>query len=252
MVFLVLAYLVARIASGALGGSSTKTAASGSGVAQALVAQTDGSVMVFLLGAGLVCYAGFSVLDTVLHTDDSSETKEWWLRVQGVFRTVIYAAFSAYAFYTAFNPNSQSGKSRHVNKEQAHWSAQVLSWPAGWLWLGLFGLGLLAGAVVLVVMAVRRSFLENLNRSAMSRRATTVAEVTGVVGYLGRATLFGCAGGFISAAAIENNPSDGQGVDGSIRAFADNAAGAAFLYAVAVALVAFAMYTIVEARYHPV
>jgi hypothetical protein len=252
VVFLVLAYLVARIASGALGGSSTKTAASGSGVAQALAEQPGGTAIVFLLGVGLACFAMFSALDTVLHTYDPSEVKRFWRRVQGGFGTVVYAAFSAYAFYTTFNPQSRSGTSRHENKQQAHWSAQVLGWPAGWFWLGAFGLGLLIGAVVLVVMGVRRSFFENLDQQRMGRQATVLAATTGVIGYVGRATLFGCAGWFISEAAIKDNPSDGQGVDGSIRAFAGNAAGAGFLYVVAAALAAFGVYMFFEARYRRV
>lgn len=252
VVFLVLAYLVGRIAAGALGGSSTKAAASGSGVAQAVAAQSGGTVMVFLLGVGLACYAAFSALDTILHTYDSSTSKRWALRVHGTFRTAVYAAFSVYAFYTAFNPQTKSGSSHHENSEQAHWSSKVLGWPAGRLWLGALGVGLLVGAIILAVVAVRRSFFENLEEHRMSRRATVVATTTGVAGYVGRATLFGSVGWFICAAAIENNPSDGQGVDGSVRTFADNAAGAVFLYALAAALFAFGIYMFAEARYRKV
>jgi hypothetical protein len=252
VVFLVLAYLVARIASGALGGSSTKAAASGSGVAEALAAQPGGTVIVFLLGVGLACFALFSALNTVLHTDDSSEAKQSWLRVQGGFATVVYGAFSAYAFYTTFNPQTSSGTSRHENKEQAHWSARVLGWPAGWFWLGALGLGLLIGAVVLAVLGIRRYFLQGLEEYRMPPWAKRWAVVTGVVGYLGRATLFASAGWFISEAAIKNDPSDSQGVDGSVRSFADNTAGAIFLYVVAAALISFGIYMFFEARYRRV
>jgi hypothetical protein len=252
VVFFVLAYLVARIASGALGGSSTGKSASGSGVAQAVAAQSGGTVMVFLLGVGLACYAAFSALDTVLHSDDSSDAKRWAKRVHGGFRTAVYAAFSVYSLYTAFRPQNQSGKSEHENKEQAHWSAKVLSWPAGWVWLGLLGLGLLIGAGVLVVTGVRRSFLDDLDEHRMTARAKSLATWTGVAGHIGRAALYGSAGWFVGQAAIQNDPSDSQGVDGSLRSFADNAAGAAFLYAVAAALVAFGVYMFVEARYRRV
>lgn len=252
VVFLVLAYLLARIASGALGGSSTNTSASGSGVAQAIAAQPGGTVMVFLLGVGLACYAVFSALDTILHSDGDSELKRWGERIQGTFRTAVYAAFSVYALYTAFDPQRKSGTSRHQNKEQAHWSAKVLGWPAGWLWLGALGLGLVIGGIVLAVWAVRRSFLDDLERHRMSSRATEVATGTGVAGYLGRAALYATVGWFVSEAAIKNNPKDGQGVDGSVRTFANNGIGAAFIYVIAAALVAFAIYMFIEARYRKV
>jgi hypothetical protein len=252
VVFLVLAYLLARIAAGALGGSSTKTSASGSGVAQAIAAQPGGTVMVFLLGVGLACYTVFSALDTILHSDGESDLKRWGERVQGAFRTVVYGAFSVYALYTAFNPQRKSGTSQHENKEQAHWSAKVLGWPAGWLWLGALGLGLLIGAVVLAVWAARRSFLDDLEQNRMGSRATAAATTTGVAGYLGRAALYATVGWFISEAAIQDNPQDGQGVDGSVRSFANNGLGAAFIYVIAAALVGFAIYMFLEARYRKV
>jgi hypothetical protein len=252
VVFIVLAYLVARIASGVLGGSSTHTAASGSGVAQTVADQDGGRVMVFLLGAGLAFYALFCVLDAVLHHEYSSDAKRWARKGQAAGRAVIYGTLSVYAFYTAANPRNGSGSSAQENREQTHWSGRVLSWPAGWLWLGLLGVGLLAGAGYLVAKAVRRSFFEDVDESAMSRRARAVASVTGVTGFLGRAALFGMVGWFVLQAAIQDDPKDSQAVDGSVRTFADNPAGAAFLYVVAVALVAFGCYMFIEARYRKV
>ena len=253
VVFFVLAYLVGRIASGALGsGGSTNKAVSGSGVAQAVAEQSGGLVMVFLLGLGLSCYAAFSLLDAVVNQYDSSETKRWAKRAQSVWRAVVYAVFSAYAFYTALNGQSKSGTSQHVDSKQAHWSARVLNWPAGWLLLGALGVILLAVAAFFTVRAVRRSFREDLDRARMSHRGWQVATVSGIAGYLGRAALYGIAGWFVLHAAIENDPSKSQGVDGSVRRFADNPGGAAVLFAVAAGLVAFGVYMFCEARYRRV
>jgi hypothetical protein len=251
VVFLVLAYLVARIASGALGGSSTKTAASGSGVAQAVAAQTGGTVMVFLLGVGLACYAGFSALNAAL-VSESSDGKRWAKRGQQAWRAGVYATFSVYAFLAAFTPQHDSGSTAQENREQARWSAEVLSWPAGWLWLGALGIGLLAGAGYLVFKAVRRKFLDDLAEARMSTRAEQLATFTGIAGHLGRAALYAIAGWFITQAAVQNDASDSQGVDGSIRSFADNAVGASVLWIVAVALLAFAFYMFIEARFRKV
>ena len=77
IVFLVLAYLVAQVASGALGSGGTSKAVSGSGVAQAVAAQTGGLIMVFLLGVGLAFFALFSLLEGALHQNESSDAKRW-------------------------------------------------------------------------------------------------------------------------------------------------------------------------------
>jgi hypothetical protein len=248
VVFVVLAYLVARIGSGALG---TKTAASGSGVAQAVAAQTGGTVMVFLLGVGLAFFAGFSALDAAL-VAESSDAKRWAKRAQKAFRAVIYGSLSVYAFYTAVRPRNDSGSSRQENREQARWSAEVLSWPAGNLWLGALGLALFGGAGYLVYKAVRRKFMDNLDEHRMSSRARRLATATGVAGHLGRAALYGLVGWFVTQAAVQNDPQDSQGVDGSVRSFADDPGGAAALWVIAAALVAFGIYMFVEARYRKV
>jgi NADH:ubiquinone oxidoreductase subunit 5 (subunit L)/multisubunit Na+/H+ antiporter MnhA subunit len=209
--------------------------------------------MVFLLGVGLAFYAMFSLLDATLHHDEkSSDAKRWAALAHGLWRTAVYAVFSVYALYTAFNGQSDSGSSRHENAKQSHWSARVLSWPAGWLWLGALGVALLAGAAYLVSTAVRRSFRKRLKQDEMTPRAWRIATVSGVAGHLGRAALYALAGWFITSAAVENDPSNGHGLDGSARDFANNAGGAALLYVVAAALVAFGVYMWCEARYRRV
>lgn len=253
VVFAVLAYLVARIASGALGnGGSTNKAVSGSGVAQAVAEQSGGQVLVFLLGVGLASYAVFSLLDAIVNEHDSSDAKRWAKRAKGVWRAGVYAAFSAYALYTAANGQSKSGTSHHVDSKQSHWSARVLSWPAGWLWLGGLGVVLVVACGYLAVRAVRRKFLKDLDASRMSQTGRRIASVSGVAGHLGRAALYGMAGWFVLHAAIQNDPAKSQGVDGSVRKFADNSFGGASLYVVAAALAAFAVYMWCEARYRKV
>ncbi|MDT4920477.1 MAG: hypothetical protein QOI15_1379 [Pseudonocardiales bacterium] len=252
VVFLVLAYLVARIASGVLGSGGTSKAASGSGVAQAVAAPTGGRVMVFLLGVGLAFYAMFSIIEATLHQNDSSDAKRWAGRAKSGWRAAVYGAFSAYAFYTAINGQSSSGSSEHENEKQAHWTAKVLNWPGGPFWLGVLGVALIAAAVLFVSEAVRRSFFDDLDEARMSRRAKMLTTTAGIAGHLGRAAIYGMVGGFILSAAIENDPSNGQGFDGSVRDFADNAAGAAVLYVIAVALAAFGVYMFCEARYRKV
>ena len=248
VVFLVLAYLVARIASGALG---TKTAASGSGVAQAVVAQSGGTVMVFLLGVGLACYAGFSALDAVL-VAESSAAKRWAKHAQRGFRTVVYGSLSFYAFYTAANPQNSSGSSKQENREQAHWSAEVLSWPAGNLWLGALGIGLFGGAAYLAWKAVSRKFMDDLDEHHMSSGAKQLGTVTGIAGHLGRAAVYGLVGWFVTQAAVQNDPKDSQGVDGSVRSFADDPGGATALWLIVAGLIAFGVYMFVEARFRDV
>jgi hypothetical protein len=252
-VFVILGYLVVRIAFGALGSSSTSHSASGPGVAQAIAAQPGGRLMLVLLGTGLLLFALFSSTDALLHHDDErSDVKRWAARLVAAAGAVIYAGFAVYCFVTAVSSAASGQNAQQSDAQQAQWSAKVLNWPAGEFWLGLLGLVLMVIAVVMAVLAVQSQFAQRLERGRMSRRMWRFAIVTGSIGYVGRAALFGTVGWFVTSAAIENDPQHGQGVDGAARLLADNGAGGFFLVIVAAALVCFGLYMFVEARYRKV
>jgi hypothetical protein len=252
-VFVILGYLVVRIAFGALGSASSKHSASGSGVAQAIAAQPGGQVVLVLLGAGLVLYAAFSAVDAILHHDDEDDTAKrwfnWFVAAAGV---VIYAAFAVYCIYAAVSGSTGGGSAQKSDSQQSQWSAKVLNWPGGTIWLGLLGLVLFGIAVFHVVEAIRRTFLDRLERARMSVRMWKFATAVGSIGYLGRAALFGIVGWFVTSAAIEDDPQHGQGFDGAARLLADNGAGGVFLVVIAAALGCFGLYLFVESRYRKV
>jgi uncharacterized protein DUF1206 len=248
VVFLILGYLVARIATGVLGPASESEPASLPGVAEVLAART-GRPVIAVLAVGLALYAVFSAVDAILHHDNESPAaKRWGDRALSAWGFVVSAAFSGYCFHIAFT-SSGGTSSAQEQQQKAHWSAEVLRWPAGWFWLGLFALVLLVMAGFLVRRAWCRSFRARLDRDRMSDRTWRTTMVLGTLGCLGRAGLFGVVGGCVLSAAIENDPRHGQGVDGSLRLLADNPAGIAGLWLLAVALVAYAGYLLVEARY---
>jgi hypothetical protein len=252
VVFLILGYLVVRIAFGALGSSSTRHSASGPGVAQAIAAQPGGRFVLVLLGAGLLLYAAFSALDAILHHDDEDDpAKRWGNRFVSAAGVVVYGAFAVYCVYAGL-AGADHQSAQQSDNQQAQWSAKVLSWPAGELWLGLLAVVLFVIAGFLAVEAVRRKFMERLERSRMSRRGQRFAVATGCAGLIGRAALFATVGWFVMSAAIEDDPKHGQGADGAARLLADNGAGGAFLVVIAAALAAYGLYLFAEARYRKV
>lgn len=248
LVFLILGYLVVRVATGALGPPSESAPTSLPGVPEALAARTGPAVIV-LLAVGLAFYAVFSAVDAILHHDDECPAaKRWGDRALSAWGFVMYAAFSAYSFHVALSASGGTSSAQD-QRQKTRWSAEVLQWPAGWLWLGLLGALLLAMAAFLVSRAWRRSFRPRLDRRRMGTGAWRAAMVLGVVGYVGRAGLFGVVGGCVMSAAIENDPRHGQGVDGALRLLAESTAGTVALWLLAVALACYAAYVFLEARY---
>lgn len=251
LVFLVIAYLVARIATGALGGGGSSKSASGPGAAQAIADQTGGTFALIVLGIGLELYALFSLLDALRH-HESSDAERWGNRALAIWSLLLYAAFGIYCFHSALSGSSGGGNAGRSGREQSQWSARVLRWPAGWLWLGLIGTVLVIVAVVLVVRGVQLKFRDNLQRGRMGPRAWQAATVLGVVGQLGRAGAFALVGWFVLHAAFENDPKKGKGVDGSARMLANSTGGPVLLWALAVALAAFGLYLFLESRYRKI
>lgn len=252
VVYLGIAYLIARIAAGALGGAGSKPA-SGPGVADALVTQPGGRVVVGVLAVGLALYALFSLLDASLHHDDETNAaKRWGLRALSLWGVVLYAVFAVYCVYLAVSSSAGKQSGSKSDQQKRQWSAKVLSWPAGWLWLVIVAGVLFVISGFLLRRALRRSFAPRLHRQRMTLFAWRLAMTLGVVGLIGRTLMFGTVGGFILTAAVENNPNDGQGVNGAVRELARSAAGTAFLWLLATLLATFALYLFVEMRYRRV
>jgi hypothetical protein len=254
IVFLLLGYLVARVAAGALGGASPPAQpASLPGVADALDAQPGGTAVLYVLAVGLALYAMFSLIDTILHHDDETPTaKRWGDRALSAWGVIMYSIFSGYCVSIASSSNNSNQSSLSDRTQKAQLSADVLRWPGGPIWLGLLAAVLIGMAVFLVSRAWRRSFRPRLEKDRMSLRAWRLANVLGTVGYLGRAGLFAVVGGCILAAAIEDRPRYGQGVNGALRVLANSAAGPALLGLLAAALVVYGLYMFVETRYRRV
>ena len=251
--FLVLAYLVVRIALGALGDGGTSKTASGPGVAQAVAAQTGGRVMLFVLGIGLLMYALFLALDAVRHHDDQTEQwKRWAERAEPLFGCVLYILFGVYCIVRAFTNNSSGRSASQSNRQQTQWSAEVLRWPVGWLWLGGLGVVLFIIAAVQLKRGLGRDFLDELKVGQMSPRSRKLGTTLGVTGHVGRTLMFGIVGWFVLGAAIENDPEKGKGVDGAARMLANSTLGPILLSVLAAGLVAFGLYQFFEAKYRKV
>lgn len=253
-VFLILGYLVARIATGALGSTSAPhQPASLPGVADALDAQTGGSVVLYVLAIGLALYAMFSLIDTILHHDDETPAaKKWGDRALSAWGFVMYSVFCGYCVSIASSANHSNQSSASDRSQKTQLTEDVLRWPGGPVWLGLLAALLIGMAVFLVSRAWRRSFRPRLERDRMSTRVWRLALVLGTVGYLGRAGLFAVVGGCVLAAAVDDRPQYGQGVNGSLRVLAESTAGPALLGLLAAALVVYGLYMFVETRYRRV
>jgi hypothetical protein len=163
---------------------------------------------------------------------------------------LVYTAFGCYCVLTALG--TTSGSARQSDERPKEWSARVLRWPLGPVWLFVLGAVLAVAAVVLVVQAVRRSFAAQLEGQRLRGRMRPVTLALGSTGYVGRAGLFALVGWFVLKATFTEDPNHGEGVDGSLRILAATSYGPALLWLLAAALCCYGVYMALEARYRRV
>ena len=142
--------------------------------------------------------------------------------------------------------SSQGGSGSGASKKA---TGGVLGWPAGQWLVGLAGAVLIGVAIYQGYRGVTQDFLKDSKTEEMSPKGRDFVEWIGVFGHLARMIVFGLVGVFLIKAAVEYNPNTAIGLDGALRKLAAQTYGSVLLGLVAAGLVAFALYSLSDARY---
>ena len=100
-----------------------------------------------------------------------------------------------------------------------------------------------------LIRGVRQKFLDDSNTQKMSRPIKKWFTVIGTVGHVARAVVFGLVGVFLVKASIDYKANEAIGLDGALAKLYDGAYGSWLLGIVAAGLIAFAAFSVMEARY---
>jgi hypothetical protein len=129
-------------------------------------------------------------------------------------------------------------------------AGQVLHLPFGRILLGGMAAAILIVALVCVVRALGKNDIrQRLRVDVMTEAQCRVMAVLGRVAYLARATVLGIISYFLAWAAYYDSPYAARGSAGALRAVEAHAQGHLLLGAVAVGLIAFGVYVLLEARW---
>jgi Domain of Unknown Function (DUF1206) len=144
------------------------------------------------------------------------------------------------------------GRGTSSDTESKGFTARLLAHSGGQVLVVLIGVAVAAAGVGVISYGLRRKFAVYLPTAQMSAPARGVVEWLGVTGYLTRGVVFCVAGGFLIDAAVTFDPQKAQGLDGSLRETAATPLGPWLLFAVALGLVIFGLYSWCEARWRVV
>ena len=212
------------------------------GALETVAHQPFGHALLIAVAIGLAGYAAWRFARAAIgHGREARDSG--FDRVNAVASGIVYAAFCV----TAVSVLTGSGSSQSGNPHKA--TAGVLGWPAG------PGLVAAAGGVFLGVAlyqgykGITKKFLEDSKTEQMSPGGRRAFTAVGVVGHLSRMVVFGLAGYFLVKAALDYSPSQAVGLDGVLSRLAHNSYGPVLLGIVAAGLIAFALYSLSDARY---
>lgn len=217
------------------------------GVLREVASKPFGTAALWAMAVGFVGYAVWEFARAALDRDHKgTDAKGSAKRVKCAVVGVIYVASAVAAISLAQGSSSGTG-----GNEQAE-TATVLDWPAGQWIVGIVGIGLLVYGVANVWKAKTQKFTKDLDSHKMNRTTRTWAIRSGVAGFAARGVVFAIVGVFLAKAAYEYDPQEAVGIDGALSKVADQAWGTWLLAAVAIGLLAYGAFCLVQARYRRV
>lgn len=237
VVYAVIGILAFKLAVGS-GGKTT----SQSGALQTVAKQPFGVVLLVALAIGLGAYAVWRLIEGVAGSrpgDDGAVQR----RVAAVGSALAYAALCVTAVKIIAGAHASGGSPKPA-------AAGVLGWPGGPVIVAIGGLVVVGIGAYQGHKGIARKFLEDSHTERMGQGTETAFTTLGVVGHVARAVTFVLIGYGLIKAAVDYSPKSAVGLDGALQKLVHASAGPLLLGVVALGFIAFALYSIADARYH--
>jgi hypothetical protein len=226
----------------ALGSGGATT--SQSGAMETIARQSFGEILVIALAIGLGAYSVWRLIEGVAGSrprEDGATQR----RVAAIGSAVAYAFLCYEAITIVAGAHASSGSPRHS-------TAGVLSWPGGPVLVAIAGVVVIGVGGYQAYKGVARKFLEDADTTRMSFEARRAFTILGVVGHLARAVIFLLIGYGLIKAALDYSARAAVGLDGALQKLAHASGGPLLLGIVAAGFIAFALFSILDSRYHRV
>lgn len=237
VVYAIIGVLAVQVAVGQ-GGRTTDSEGALAKVAE----QPFGAVLLALLALGLVGFVVWRFVQAFVDPErKGTRPKGLALRALYLFSGLVYAGLSLSALQLLL------GRGRRGGSTQG-WTARLLEQPFGQVLVALIGLGVAGYALQQVHKAWTGSFLHKLDLSRLRVLRRDWAQRISRVGLAARGVVLLVMGVFFVRAAVNANAREAKGVGEALSTLARQPEGDLLLGAVALGLVAYAVYLFVEAR----
>lgn len=190
-----------------------------------------GTALLWLVAAGLACYALWMAIAAVLDPERFGAGK----RLAFAGSALVHGALAASSIRLALRAGGA------LRSERA-WSAELLARPWGEAVLGAIGLCVLAAGAGQLWRAIRGRMPRELEVSRATGPARTFMDRLGRFGLGARGVVFALVGSFLVLAAVRSDARQTRGIGGVLSAIARESHGTILLVVVAVGLACYGLY----------
>jgi hypothetical protein len=235
----VVGILAIGLAAGAGGRTTNQT-----GALKTIAHQPLGTVALIAVAVGLAGYAAWRLVEGVsgFHPGQKAGAGH---RAAAIGSAVAYAVLCYLAIEVLTGSNPSGGGAPKA-------TAGVLGWPGGPVFVAIAGVLLLGAGVYQGYKGLARKFLDDSQVERMSPEVRRTFTALGVAGHVARGVTFLLIGYGVLKAAIDYSPKSAVGLDGALQELIRASYGPLLLGIVAAGFIAFALFSIADARYHRV
>lgn len=241
VVYLVIGAL-ALLAAVGRGGQTTDS----EGALRTLLQQPFGWLLLVVIAIGLAGYALWRFVEAAVDpegagTQDTRVVKRAAYAISGA----IHAALAVQAARLVFGLRGASGG----GSAPQDWTALVLAQPLGRWVVVAVGLGVAAFGLTELVRAYRTDLPKQLELGRLGHSARKWIVRFGRMGMAARGVVFVVMGAFLVRAAATHDASEARGLGGALASLHEQPHGPWLLGLVAIGLMAFGLFELVQARY---
>jgi Domain of Unknown Function (DUF1206) len=224
------------------GGRTTNT----SGALQAIVTQPFGKFLLSIVTVGIIGYVFWRLVQAFFdpaNRGQSVNTKRIAQRIGYGCSAIGYTGLA----FTAVKLIMGSGGGDSETIED--WTIYFLAQPFGRWLVALGGIVVIGVGISFLFQAYKAKFRSEFKLHEMTHNEQIWAVYFGRFGIAARGFVFGIIGIFLVLAAIQVDGSEARGLSGALAVLAQQPFGSWILGTVALGLIAYGIYSVIEARY---